>query len=171
MTAADDEEKCSVISATALTFSVFGTCYLLSFSSGRSMAPNAAEERETPRRRAHGAVVTTEPSNLRGPLRRSGGVRSHARVRRPAVFGGSWSRLRDRRRRLQIRGPGGAEVDERRGDVGVHLDQGGGERDRRVGPGRQAAVVGGHRLLGHLVADAGDPRDDAARAQLEQDAG
>jgi hypothetical protein len=30
MTAADALEKCSVISRTALTFSVFGMCYLLS---------------------------------------------------------------------------------------------------------------------------------------------
>jgi hypothetical protein len=50
-TAADEPWKRSVISATAATFSWLATC-LLSVRSGRSTRP---PERETPRRRAHGA--------------------------------------------------------------------------------------------------------------------
>jgi hypothetical protein len=76
MTAAEEVEKCSVISATALTFSVFGMCYLLSFLH-RAGRP---ETRNAPAQGARGGMALPNLANLRGPLRRSGGVRSRART-------------------------------------------------------------------------------------------
>src|SRR4051794_10224503 len=72
MTAAEADEKCSVSSATAVTFSVFGTCYLLSFSSGRSSGLWKGPQKAHGNEKRPGAGRTgrqgAEPSSLRGPL-------------------------------------------------------------------------------------------------------
>src|SRR6185503_4138486 len=56
-------------------------------SSSRCLRLAPPRETRTPRRRARGGRA--DPSYLRGPLRRSGGVQSGTRTRRPAVFGGT----------------------------------------------------------------------------------
>src|SRR5664279_3653123 len=77
MTAAEELVKCSVISATALIFSEFGMCFLLSYVSG--WLSRQHRQRNAPAQSARGGDEA-EPSNLRGPLRRSGCVRSRART-------------------------------------------------------------------------------------------
>src|SRR4051794_18581052 len=95
MTAADEDVKCSVISATALTFSVFGTCLPPLVLVGPVVLGRGDEKRP-----GAGRTGRYEVPNRPTCAGRSGAPEAFGRTRAcddQRSSGGSESRLRDRR--------------------------------------------------------------------------